>query len=118
MKNDQSDPSKSDQRPETGEDEDLKKRREAVRRILVGGGLIAGGQAVPKDWSRPVIDSVVLPSHAQTSPGGGPGGPGPVPPPATMAPPPPATMAPPPPPPMTVAPPPPPPPPGTQPPFG
>ena len=57
-------------------------RRSLLKKLAVGG---LAGAAMPSQWSRPVIDSVVLPAHAQTSDitiragGGGGSAPGPVP---------------------------------------
>lgn len=48
---------------------ELERRRKTMRRILAGGGLIAGSQALPEKWAKPVIDSVILPAHAAASPG-------------------------------------------------
>lgn len=48
-------------------------RRGALKRLAAGGaaaGIVAG---LPSRWTRPVIESVMLPAHAQTS---GPGEPG------------------------------------------
>ena len=39
-------------------------RRKAVKRLLVGGGVI-GATAHSEKWTRPVMDSVVLPTHAR-----------------------------------------------------
>jgi hypothetical protein len=50
----------------------LEARRKSVRKILGAGGLLAGGHAVSGKWVRPVVDAVVLPAHAATSPGGSP----------------------------------------------
>ena len=41
-------------------------RRKAIK--IVGGGAVAGGAA--KVWQKPVIDSVVIPSHAAMTAGG------------------------------------------------
>jgi len=43
------------------------KRRDALRRILVGGGVVSAGSIVPETWTSTVLKSVVLPAHAQTS---------------------------------------------------
>lgn len=43
------------------------KRRDALRRILVGGGVVGAGSIVPETWTSTVLKSVVLPAHAQTS---------------------------------------------------
>ncbi len=51
-----------------GDDTDPKNRRSSLKRILVGGGIISAGSQVPDKWVRPVVDSVMLPAHAQASP--------------------------------------------------
>ena len=58
-------------------------RRSLLKKLAVGG---IAGAAIPTKWSKPVIDAVVLPAHAQTSNetvvgggGGGGSGPGPAP---------------------------------------
>ncbi len=47
-------------------------RRNLLKTIAAGSGAIITGKALPDSWARPVIDSVLLPAHAQTS--GGPYG--------------------------------------------
>lgn len=47
--------------PESGE------RRKAIKKIAVGVGALAGYGALPERWTRPMVDLVVLPAHAQTS---------------------------------------------------
>lgn len=47
--------------------ESVEKRRSAVRKILAAGSLTAGAGAT---WRTPLVDSVVLPAHAQTSESG------------------------------------------------
>lgn len=54
---------------ETGSETEQK--RKTVRRLLVGSGIVAGGQALPEKWVTPTLHSTVLPAHAQTTPGGG-----------------------------------------------
>ena len=39
---------------------------------------MATGHVMPDKWAKPVVESVILPSHAQVSPGTGPGGPVPI----------------------------------------
>ena len=50
-----------------------KKSSESRRKLLIsiaaGSGAIVAGKSLPESWSRPVVDSVILPGHAQTSPG-------------------------------------------------
>lgn len=42
-------------------------RRRLLELVAGGGTVIAGLNALPGKWSRPVIESVVLPAHAATS---------------------------------------------------
>lgn len=49
------------------EDESIEERRKRLKQILAGGGMFVGAAAMQKEWTRPVIDSVILPVHAQTS---------------------------------------------------
>ncbi len=42
-------------------------RRRALKSARLTGGIITGSSALPHKWSRPVIDSVILPSHADTT---------------------------------------------------
>ena len=44
-------------------------RRKLLKSIAAGSGAIVAGKSLPESWSRPVVDSVMLPAHAQTSPG-------------------------------------------------
>lgn len=43
-------------------------RRKLLKSITAGSGAIVAGKSLPESWSRPVVDSVMLPAHAQTSP--------------------------------------------------
>ena len=44
------------------------KRRKALKNILISGGsVITAAQLGKTAWTKPVIDSVVLPAHAQTT---------------------------------------------------
>jgi hypothetical protein len=42
-------------------------RRDSIRKILVGGGVIGASQALPSQWTNTVVNAVMLPAHAQTS---------------------------------------------------
>ncbi len=43
-------------------------RRKALKKLLVGGGAaVAASHALPTKWTKPVVDSVILPAHAQTT---------------------------------------------------
>jgi len=45
-----------------------KARREIIKKTLTGGALAGTAVAmIPANWSRPVVQSVLLPAHAQTS---------------------------------------------------
>ena len=43
-------------------------RRKLLKSIAAGSGVIVAGKSLPESWSKPVVDSVMLPAHAQTSP--------------------------------------------------
>jgi hypothetical protein len=43
-------------------------RRKLLKSIAAGSGAIVAGKSLPENWKRPVVDSVMLPAHAQTSP--------------------------------------------------
>lgn len=47
-------------------DESLEQRRATVKKILAAGG-VAGGSAIPAKWGKPVVESIFLPAHAQTT---------------------------------------------------
>jgi hypothetical protein len=54
----------------TQNSKDLKKnRRKALKSIIAGSGAVVAGAHVPSSWRQPIVESVVLPAHAQTSPG-------------------------------------------------
>jgi surface protein len=42
-------------------------RRKLLKSIALGGGAIAVGKTLPESWTKPVIDSVMLPAHGETS---------------------------------------------------
>lgn len=42
-------------------------RRKLLKSIAAGGGAILASKSLPESWSRPVVDAVMLPAHAQTS---------------------------------------------------
>ena len=42
-------------------------RRKLLKSIATGSGAIVAGKSLPESWSKPVVDSVLLPVHAQTS---------------------------------------------------
>ena len=44
------------------------KRRSLLKSISAASGTIVTGKNLPESWKQPVVDSVVLPAHAQSSP--------------------------------------------------
>jgi hypothetical protein len=45
----------------------MKARRKLLKGMAAGGGAVIAGKSLPDNWGRPVVDSVMLPAHAQTS---------------------------------------------------
>jgi len=43
------------------------KRRKLLKSIAAGSGAVIAGKNLPESWTRPVVDAVLLPAHAQTS---------------------------------------------------
>jgi len=43
-------------------------RRKLLKTIAAGSGAVITGKSLPESWKRPVVDAVLLPAHAQTSP--------------------------------------------------
>jgi len=37
--------------------------------VVVAGAAVAAALTLPKKWTRPLVEAVVVPAHAQTSPG-------------------------------------------------
>ena len=44
-----------------------KSRRKLLKSIAIGSGAVITGKSLPEKWARPVVDSVLLPAHAQAS---------------------------------------------------
>jgi len=42
-------------------------RRKLLKSIAAGSGAVVAGKSLPESWSKPVIDSVMLPVHASTT---------------------------------------------------
>ena len=50
----------SAQEAQHGED-----RRKVLQKILIGGGIAAGSAMLPDKWTKPVVDAIIAPAHAQ-----------------------------------------------------
>lgn len=50
------------------EEKTTNSRRRLLKTALVGSGAVIAGKSLPENWSRPVVDAISLPAHAQTSP--------------------------------------------------
>jgi hypothetical protein len=44
------------------------RRRKLLKTITVGSGAVVSTQVLPEHWVKPIVNSVLLPVHAQTSP--------------------------------------------------
>lgn len=44
-------------------------RRDLLKKLALSSSALAAGGVIPKHWVRPVVDTVVIPAHAQTSGG-------------------------------------------------
>lgn len=42
-------------------------RRRLLKTIAAAGGVITAGKMLPDNWKRPIVDTALLPAHAQTS---------------------------------------------------
>ena len=42
-------------------------RRNVLKSIAAGSSAVAVGKALPERWSKPVVDAVLLPAHAETT---------------------------------------------------
>jgi len=42
-------------------------RRKLLKSIAVGSSAVVAGQSLPQSWTKPVVDSVMLPAHAETT---------------------------------------------------
>lgn len=42
-------------------------RRKLLKSLAASGGFVATSKSLPEQWSKPVVDAVLLPAHAQTT---------------------------------------------------
>ena len=45
---------------------EVKDRRALLKGIAAGSAVVGGAKALPERWSKPLTDSVVIPSHAMS----------------------------------------------------
>ena len=45
-------------------------RRKLLKTAVAGSGAVIAGKTLPEDWAKPVVDSIVLPVHAETTAAG------------------------------------------------
>lgn len=45
----------------------VQSRRQLLKATVAGTGAVVAGKSLPEQWSRPLVDSVTLPAHAETS---------------------------------------------------
>ncbi len=45
-------------------------RRKLLKSIAAGSGAVVAGKSLPESWAKPVVDSVMLPAHAETTEAG------------------------------------------------
>ena len=54
-------------------DQEIKRNKQSRRKLLksmaVGSGAVVAGKSVPEEWMKPIVDSVILPAHAETTGG-------------------------------------------------
>lgn len=53
----------------TDKNKTTENRRKLLKSVAAGGGAIIAGKTLPETWTRPAVESVVLPAHARTSGG-------------------------------------------------
>ncbi len=42
-------------------------RRKTIKKLVIGAGALAGYSMLPEQWTKPIIEQIILPAHAQTS---------------------------------------------------
>ncbi|MCI5126472.1 MAG: hypothetical protein D3925_18840, partial [Candidatus Electrothrix sp. AR5] len=46
---------------------DNQARRKTIKKLVIGAGALAGYSMLPEKWTKPVVEQIILPAHAQTS---------------------------------------------------
>ena len=70
------DQTKQAEDPVPSNDPAVSDRRQLLKKLAMGSAVITGQQVLPSEWSKPLVNSVIIPAHAQLSPpsGGSPAG--------------------------------------------
>lgn len=42
-------------------------RRKLLKSLAAGSGAVVAGKGLPESWSKPIVDAVMLPAHAETT---------------------------------------------------
>ena len=50
-----------------GEAEKPISRRKVIKTLALGGGVTTGTLLFPSEWTKPLVEAVYLPAHAQTT---------------------------------------------------
>ena len=60
---------KSDDEKKSDQTVEQPGRRKAIKAgLVVSGSVVGAAMALPKKWTRPIVESVIVPAYAQTSP--------------------------------------------------
>lgn len=51
----------------TEQSERTRKSRRKLIQLLATGGVVTSAKVIPTDWAKPVVETVALPAHAQTT---------------------------------------------------
>lgn len=46
---------------------DNQARRKTIKKLVIGASALAGYNMLPEKWTKPVVEQIILPAHAQTS---------------------------------------------------
>lgn len=65
--NDRDLPETGSEEIDTGAEQHKKARRRLMMTLAAGGGAFAAANVLPKEWTRPIVNSIVVPAHAQAS---------------------------------------------------
>lgn len=46
-----------------------RRRRKLLKALTTGSSAVVAGKVAPEEWTKPIVDSILLPAHAQVTPG-------------------------------------------------